>query len=170
MSRLLVTSDLHLGHKNIHKHRSDMGFESADAHHQFVFERLAAAIHPRDTVFFLGDIAFSLDWLKRIKTLKCNKKVLVMGNHDTDHCTITEIADAYDEVYSLLSHKGIWFSHAPIHDSELRGKFNFHGHTHSHNVEDSRYFNASLENTNYQPVEVVNVKNILMANLQGYVN
>lgn len=161
MSNLLITSDLHLGHKNIHHHRPDLGFQTAQSHHEFVFEKLLAAFKPRDTLLFLGDIAFSNEWLMEIKALKCNKKILVMGNHDTQFCTIADIADAYDEVYSLYSRKGLWFSHAPIHPSELRGKCNVHGHTHSINIPDDRYFNACLENTNYSPIEFYELKKAL---------
>ena len=158
MSRLLVTSDLHLGHNNIHKYRGDKNFHSAEVHHEFVFNRLLNTVMPRDTVLFLGDIAFSPEWLQRVSNINCQKKVLVVGNHDTDNCSIFDIANAYDEVYSLWSHRGILYSHAPIHESELRGQFNVHGHTHGRNIDDSRYFNACLENTDYRPVEVNDIK------------
>lgn len=133
----------------------------------FVFERLLTSFKPRDTLLFLGDIAFSKEWLMEIKALRCTKKILVMGNHDTDFCSIEEIADAYDEVYSLYSRRGIWLSHAPIHPNELRGKYNVHGHTHNNNVPDGRYFNACLENTKYSPVGMNELKQKLFeTNLQ----
>lgn len=42
MTRLMITSDLHLGHKNIHKFRND--FACADDHHEFMFEQLACNV------------------------------------------------------------------------------------------------------------------------------
>lgn len=70
MTRIMITSDLHLGHKNIHKFRDA---KTAEAHHEFVFERLATSINKRDSVIFLGDIAFDQYWLNKIKSINCAK-------------------------------------------------------------------------------------------------
>lgn len=152
MSRLMITSDLHLGHKNIHKFRH--GFESADKHHETLFENLAMNIQKRDSLFLLGDIAFDKFWLEQIKSIKCAKKTLICGNHDTENgIKMSDLVLVYDDIYSLYSKRNVWFSHCPIHDSQFRGKtHNIHGHLHSHLVADGRYVNACVEHTNYKPV------------------
>lgn len=158
----MITADLHLGHKNIHKYRPQ--FLSAEQHHEFVYDRLVQSIKPKDTLFLLGDIAFAPEWLEKISAIKCQKKLLVMGNHDTEYCSITDIANCYDEVHSLFMYRKAWFSHPPIHPDELIGRVNIHGHTHGKNIVDTRYFNVSLENTDYRPIDLMRIKEQL-ANL-----
>lgn len=159
MSRLMIMSDLHLGHSNICKYRE--GFSSAQEHHETLFENLATNVGKRDTLYLLGDIAFTLEWLERIKTIKARHKLLVVGNHDTERgITMRHLVDVYDSVVSLFSKRNYWFSHAPIHSDEIRRRFgNIHGHCHGHKIDDKRYINACVEHTNYKPItfeELVN--------------
>lgn len=157
MSRLLLTSDLHLGHKNILKFRG--GFASQEAHDETLFENLAFALNKRDSIIFLGDVAFSVEWLKRIESLKCAKKTLILGNHDLENkITMGNLMMTYDRIESLYSKRNMYFTHCPIHASQFRGKtHNIHGHLHddivmSDGVADSRYVNVCVEHTNFNPV------------------
>jgi calcineurin-like phosphoesterase family protein len=173
MSALKFTSDLHLGHKNICKYRTD--FSSSDNHDSFIFENLVRDIKKRDTLYFLGDVAFTKEWLAEIKSIKCQHKKLICGNHDRDHHTMRELCDAFDSVDVLLSKRNIWMTHCPIHPQELRGRdFNIHGHLHNKLVEkeeayeveygifegnleyrdipDPRYLNVCVEHTDWKPI------------------
>lgn len=160
MTRLMITSDLHLGHKNIHQFRGD--FACAEDHHEFMFEQLAVNIQKRDSLFLLGDIAFDKYWLNKIKEIKCVKKTLILGNHDTENgIKFNDFIGVYDDVHSLFAKRNIWFSHCPIHPHQFRGKLlNIHGHLHDKTVrtepfdvgEDSRYRNACVEHTHYKPI------------------
>lgn len=157
----MITSDLHLGHKNIHKFRGD--FTCAEDHHEFMFEKLAMNVQKRDSLFLLGDIAFDKYWLNRLKEIKCVKKTLILGNHDTENgISFSDFIGVYDDVHSLFAKRNIWFSHCPIHSNEFRGKtYNIHGHLHHKIVEtfdgvtmirDIRYINTCVEHTDYKPV------------------
>ena len=172
MTRLMITSDLHLGHKNIHKFRSD--FACADDHHEFMFEQLAKNIQKRDSLFLLGDIAFDKYWLNKIKEIKCVKKTLIIGNHDTENgIKFSDFVGVYDDVHSLFAKRNIWFSHCPIHSDQFRGKIkNIHGHLHGKLVlnqsnpifestlkPDSRYINACVEHTDYAPISFADLMN-----------
>ena len=169
MTRLMITSDLHLGHKNIHKFR--LGFTSAEEHHEFMFEQLAMNIQKRDSLFLLGDIAFDKYWLNKLKEIKCVKKTLILGNHDTENgIKFSDFVGVYDDVHSLFSKRNIWFSHCPIHNSQFRRKtHNIHGHLHGKKVmvpcldDDGNgghifskpsvhYINACVEHTDYKPI------------------
>mgnify|MGYP003640564960 CR=1 FL=1 len=66
-----------------------------------------------------------------------------------------------DKIHGLVNYKGCWMTHAPIHDSELRGKYCVYGHTHSVVVDDPRYFGVSCEQVNYTPIEFNKIKEIL---------
>jgi len=170
MSRLMITSDLHLGHKNICKYRTQ--FNSMEEHNEIIFDNLASSVTKRDTLFLLGDIAFSLDWHQRVSEIRCKHKVIILGNHDTDRSVkVHQFAGLYDKVHGLLSHRNYWWSHCPIHPQELRGrKGNIHGHLHGNMVwgeeqesgglmgestwseVDQRYINACVEHTDWKPV------------------
>ena len=100
MSRLMITSDLHLGHSNINKFRP---FKSSEEHHEVVFDNLASNIGKRDSLILLGDIAFDEYWLKRLDQIKCAKKTLILGNHDTEKLPMKLVCNHYDVVHSLYS-------------------------------------------------------------------
>lgn len=166
MSRLIVSSDWHLGHRNIHKYRTE--FSTAQDHHETIFENCATMINKNDSLILLGDIAFDREWLYRLTQINCRKKTLILGNHDTERVHIREICDVFDEVHSLWSKRNCWWSHAPLHPQEMRGRLlNIHGHLHGNQVFvhpqnekhkktwqelDQNYFNVCLEHTDYMPV------------------
>lgn len=152
MTKLWISSDLHLGHKNITKFRTE--FSSAEEHHETVFENLATAIGKRDSLYLLGDVVFTPEWLARIESIRCIKKTLILGNHCTDQkISILQLCNVFDSIHSLHAKRNHWFSHAPIHPSEMRGKAgNIHGHTHYRCIDDPRYFNVSVEQTCFRPI------------------
>lgn len=156
MANVWFTSDLHLGHKNIAHYRNL--FESEEHHRNVVKENYHKVVTKRDKVFFLGDIAFTQETLEDVGTWVAEKKVLIMGNHCTDHVSTKEIVKHFDEVYSLKKYKEFWLSHAPLHPQELRGKFNVHGHMHFDTVDDPRYLNVCLEHTDYTPINLNEVR------------
>lgn len=152
MSRPVVSSDLHLGHRNITKYRSQFG--SNQEHDDYVIAQHKATLKPNDTWFCFGDVAFSLAGLSRIRELNCKRKVLLLGNHELDNdIKLLDLLSVFDDIYSLKKHKAfgkvMLFSHAPIHPDELRGATNVHGHGHEHVIDDPRYINVCIEHTNY---------------------
>lgn len=150
MSRLMLAADLHLGHKNITKFRTQ--FSSAEEHHEIVLENMKLSVNKADSLWLLGDIAFTKDWLVRLQEIKCRRKVLILGNHDLERgVKFHDLVGIYDEVHALVSHRNYWFSHAPIHESEIRGKLaNIHGHIHSAAIDSPHYQCVSLEHTDYK--------------------
>ena len=152
MSKVWVCADLHLGHKNITKFRTQ--FATAEEHHETVMENFLTTVGKRDKVFLLGDIVFKegIEYAAKLDSLGANL-ILVKGNHD-----------AYDlwadSVQGLMSYKGAWLSHVPVHPQELdycKQGFNIHGHLHGGFINDPRYFNVSLEHTNYRPILMTDV-------------
>jgi calcineurin-like phosphoesterase family protein len=156
MSNVWFTSDLHLGHRNIHKYRTQ--FESEEHHREVIKENYHKVVTKRDKVFFLGDVAFTQECLADVGTWVGERKVLIVGNHCVDNIPMSEIVKHFDEVYSLLKYKEYWLSHAPIHPNELRGKYNLHGHVHYASLDDPRYLNCCLENTDYAPIDLNEVR------------
>ena len=158
MSKLYAIGDTHLGHNNIAKYRPR--FATNEEHDDYILSILKETLRKRDTCYFLGDIAFTKEALLKIKSIVCMKKVLVMGNHDAERhgVKMADLLEVFDQVCAMTTKKGCWLTHAPIHPDELRGKFNIHGHTHNHNLNDSRYANVSCENIDYKPIDLLEVK------------
>ena len=135
------TSDLHLGHKNIHNFRK--GFDSEVEHQSYISNYWNATITKRDDVYVLGDACFTMEALKLMESLPGTKH-LVRGNHD--ELDTQAYLKVFKNVYGLKKYKEFWLSHAPIHPQELRGRVNLHGHVHYQTVPDNNYFNCCVEN------------------------
>lgn len=153
-----MLSDLHWGHKNIIKYRRE--FETPQQHDEYILDNILSTVTKRDTLWLLGDICFDYSGLEKI--LKVGRLVnslhLILGNHDTDSTrrqslikTLMSCSDV-SSVHSLYKYKHTWLSHAPIHPDELRGKYNIHGHTHGHLIDDPRYANVCCEHVGYTPI------------------
>lgn len=143
-------SDLHLGHRNIPKYRPE--FSTEEEHSNLIYENLASNVTKRDTLILLGDVAFTDEWLNKLNKIQVQQKILILGNHDTERLHIKKLVEVFDKIHSMLSYRGTWLSHAPIHPEELRRKFNIHGHTHKHVMPDTRYLNVCVEHTEYKPI------------------
>lgn len=159
MSNVYFAGDLHFGHIGITKFRN---VKSEEEHREMIIENFNRVLGKRDTLWLMGDIAFTADMIKEIERIKCGNKYLVLGNHDYKNVRLW--LSVVNDVFGITKQKGLWLSHAPIHPEELRGKVNVHGHVHYATVQDDRYVNASLENTGFMPVSL----NQIRAGWRGY--
>jgi calcineurin-like phosphoesterase family protein len=155
MSTVYFISDTHFGHRNICKYRTE--FNSAEEHDEFVFDNIMSTGSKRDTLWMLGDLFFTEESIKKFDEInnKFNCVNVIFGNHCTEgkgKIISKYIANNCNRFGSMFKYKGFWLTHAPIHANELRGKYNIHGHTHHHIIDDHRYINVSVENINYKPI------------------
>lgn len=155
MAKVYFIGDLHAGHKNVHKFRSQ--FNSEEEHFQAMKENYHSVVTKRDKVYFMGDAVFTLERLIDVASWN-GTKVLICGNHDLDNIDMKTLSMYFDEVHAFCRYKEFWLSHCPIHPDELRGRKNIHGHTHNFNIDDARYFNTSLENIDFKPISLEEVK------------
>ena len=123
-------------------------------------------VAPNDKVYFLGDVTMRKKHLPILGRMN-GKKVLVKGNHDMEGAK-EYLKYFYDLRGSHVLDKYI-LTHIPIHTASIeRWNGNIHGHLHSNkvmmpcfDVEDPRYFCASVENINYTPIPFEDVKRIM---------
>jgi calcineurin-like phosphoesterase family protein len=170
MSKVYVTSDLHLGHKNIYKYRDK--FDSIEEHDDYIIDKILE-LRKQDVLLVLGDFLFDNpnfdNYIERLSKKKCRIK-LVMGNHDSLKLLKEDIVEMQSPLYQK---KNIWISHCPIHPGEMRNRLgNIHGHLHGElvtqrstrfnnfnnrvqhkNIPDKRYYNVNLDVNDYQFVE-----------------
>ncbi len=156
MSTVYITSDLHLGHSNIHeKFRTE--FISEQHHNEHIVDCWNSVVKKRDVVKVLGDFVFNRAGLPYLKHLNGTIH-LISGNHDikwnrdllNEHRNLSYVVGAQ-------KYKGTILTHIPIHPDEMvyrSWKYNIHGHVHnkdtSPEVRDSdNYYNVNVDVNSY---------------------
>ncbi|QXV85202.1 serine/threonine phosphatase [Escherichia phage TrudiGerster] len=143
-------SDLHLDHPGTLRFRP--WFKNMKEHDEYILDTLSKHIGKRTKLVLLGDIAVGREGLAKLKSVIYNvPNQLILGNHDAERqgLRIKDLVDVYDDIQALGKQTGggkkFWLSHCPLHEAELRGKVNIHGHVHTNSVRDQRYINVSFE-------------------------
>jgi calcineurin-like phosphoesterase family protein len=122
-------------------------------------------VKPQDRVYHLGDFCMNRKCLALYKKLN-GRITVVLGNHDPwkrrDYERFEcDNIDHFQGV-KMMPKLGWILSHVPVHpyllNEDTRWNYNIHGHLHTHDVPDSRYFNVSVEKINYKPIELEELK------------
>lgn len=159
--QILLAGDLHLSHKNILKYRTGLNLSTVEEHDEFVVENILKNARKRDHLILLGDCFFNDNSLKHLHKI-CNRYAvvkIVLGNHCFQYCknysnAMLNLLQQHDNLsfHGMIKYKHSWLTHAPIHENELRNKINIHGHVHTSIIQDWRYVNLSIDNTEFKPV------------------
>lgn len=161
MSNVLFLSDLHLDHQSICNFRTQ--FSSVKEHNECIKENYHKIVKPKDTVWFLGDVAFSKESLQDLKTWPGIKHI-VLGNHDGSSeskkrgYNIKDMLEVYSSVHGFTRQYGFWLSHCPIREEELRGRYCIYGHTHSELIKDDHYLSVCMEHIDYTPISLEQIR------------
>lgn len=154
--KTFLISDTHFGHENILSFLQKDGtklreFNSSIEMNEYMVEKWNSTVSSQDKVYHLGDVCFKNRYLEILNKLN-GKKVLIKGNHD--NLKPNKYLEYFYDIRSYNVLDKILLAHIPIHpDSLSRWKGQVHGHTHSYNLPDKKYFNVSVENINYTPVD-----------------
>lgn len=124
-----------------------------------------------DLVIHVGDVCFSGQRYDIIMPRLKGRKHLIRGNHDL--FSEGRYQRYFQKVLGIKVLDQYAITHVPIHpESMARWKGNIHGHLHSNNVtllskktgealtgrNDPRYFNVSVEQINYTPINFEEIK------------
>lgn len=168
--KTFLISDTHFNHKNILCFKDEFEqvirpFSSVEEMNETMITNWNKVVSPTDKVYHLGDVAMSnFTKLKEIFDRLNGTKVLIKGNHD--NLKLSQYIQLFKDVRSYHQLDKFILSHIPLHpDTLYRWKANIHGHTHQRNYQDKRYFNVSVENINYTPMDFELIR-ILYADLQ----
>lgn len=155
-------SDTHFFHENMLKFVDDQGhrvrkeFNSIAEMHETIIKNWNSIVKDGDFVYHLGDVTFKYagEFNNLMSRLKGNKR-LIVGNHDKIwHANLMRWFDKA-MLWHGFKEEGFTASHMPLRLDGLRdGKFNVHGHTHQHVLDDPHYINVSVENIAYTPVHI----------------
>ena len=157
MGEIFVIADLHFGHeKCCSTFKRDDGkalreFACADEMNGELIRRWNTLVRPEDKVYCLGDICISKRFLPLVARLQGSKR-LIRGNHDIFPTRL--YLEYFKEVYASRAIDKILMTHIPVHPQTLGSRFelNVHGHLHSASLNDSRYLNVSVEQTDFYPL------------------
>jgi len=167
MSRdIWFISDTHFNHANILNFTDEVGnlirpgFSSVEDMNNTMIENWNASVKPQDKIYHLGDVFFgpSDDYEKIHNQLNGHKRLL-WGNHDDDAHRLmrlfekTDVIRRFDEFNFICSHLAMHPFSCYNHRKKIR-MVNVHGHIHQHNIDEPQYINISVEMTNYAPVHI----------------
>lgn len=182
MSReIWLISDTHFGHENILKFTDENGhyirgdhFTDVNTMDEYMIEKWNSVVKKGDKVYHLGDVYFgSKDRAYNILSRLNGNKRLILGNHDDPWSA--PIMKWFHKVYLFrcLKDFNITLSHVPMHPDSIKwkndGGINVHGHIHERIVKhdseiystpksDDRYRCVSVEQINYTPVNIEEVR------------
>jgi len=183
MSNVFFASDHHFGHAKMLEFKQADGvtpcrpFDSVDQMDETMIERHNSVVKPKDTCWFLGDVVINRRFLAHVSRLNGRKR-LILGNHD-----IFKNKDYYnagfEDLHAFKKFDGFVCTHIPVHTDSLgRWGVNVHGHTHNNHMRkivsfyaktgepiyssdgarDSRYVNVCVEQINYTPISLEDLK------------
>lgn len=169
MGNRFITSDHHLMHDGMYRFTNPDGSavrpwaqDSAEGD-EMMIEAWNGVVHPKDTVYHLGDIAIRRGGLQLLGRLN-GRKILVRGNHDI--FKLSDYTPWFEDIRGSHKIDRLILSHYPIHPDSIPHwcDANVHGHTHSNGVTmisedgervpDPRYLNACVEAIGLSPVPV----------------
>lgn len=153
----LFCADGHVDHLASCKRR---GFDTVEAFQEYYADKWCTTVSKNSIVYCVGDMALFNSGLLFLKKLP-GKKILVMGNHDTERENNTrDLLEVFDELCGFHKHKKspLYIAHCPSHPSQLRGRLMVHGHLHQDVIQDERFINVSWEQLpNHAPVSIEDI-------------
>jgi calcineurin-like phosphoesterase family protein len=171
MKEIYVISDTHFGHANILEFTTNDGkkcreFASVEEMDECIVTRWNEVVRQQDIVYHLGDVAMKRKSIAIVG--RCNgHKRLITGNHD-----IFEMKDYlpfFKKIMGFRKIEELILTHIPIHPESLRHNWiNVHGHVHNNvprNHYGPRYINVSVEVTDYRPVHIDVLRQLIHAQL-----
>lgn len=180
MSKIWIISDLHLSHFNILTY-SGRPYKDVLEMNAALIKNWNSVVTFEDTVYFLGDFSFGRHSIVSDRNFffqLSGHKRMILGNHDR-HFNVYDGAIKVKSMKSPEEAIAYWkevgfeevsnnpivlddfyiLSHQPMNGVNHSQTFiNIHGHTHDVNMVGGNYFNASVENINYTPIDFEEIK------------
>lgn len=135
---------------------------------QVLIDNWNLSVKRNDIVYHLGDVSFyNRQKTKEIISQLNGYKILILGNHDRGRSVSFWKDVGFYEVYTkpIRLDYFYYFSHEPVileekYDDLMHA--NYHGHLHSKNMKDRRYTCLSVEQIDYKPISLEELKERLI--------
>lgn len=158
-------ADTHFGHENIIAYEN-RPFDTVEEMDRVMIENWNTVVKAEDEVFVLGDFSFyGKDRTTEICRKLNGRKILVMGNHDTNE------PDYYKECgfqqvnpYPIIINEFWMLSHEPLYINSNMPYANLYGHVHSNPIYadySKQSFCACVERIDYTPISFSNIKQLM---------
>lgn len=161
MNNIFFTSDTHFDHVNVIKY-SNRPFASKEEMNEAMIERWNSVVQSNDTVYHLGDFAFSKTPEKFFNRLNGNK-LLVIGNHDRG-ATLNLPWGWKKSMYELkINKQPIVLCHYAMRTWN-RSHYNavqLYGHSHGTLPGTNQSLDVGVDCWNYKPVSFEEIKSRL---------
>ena len=168
--RVLLWSDLHLGHANVIDY-GNRPFADVEEMDRRLWDSWAAAVSPETVLVCVGDLAMRTalneDTWRRVRTMR-GRQELVIGNHDLTGLGQLRV-DGFDGVWSLMTVPGkppLILTHMPLLEVP-DGCVNVHGHMHDAPVTRTPHINVSVEHLDYRPVSLLRLRRLAAMLVNG---
>lgn len=162
-----LVSDTHFCHKNIIQY-CNRPFKDVDEMDEALVHNWNKVVKPQDKVYHLGDVYMGGPHRDRINSILFNlngHKRLILGNHDNGKDQILHKHFEKIDVWRMFPEFGLLLTHVPVHSSSLRPNplstkgnsydlLNIHGHIHQNKSPDGPYQCVCVEQINYTPVNI----------------
>lgn len=168
MAYIFLISDPHFGHDGVCKFLREDGtklrpWDNANEMDEALIKNWNEIVRPQDKIYILGDVSMRKENLSILKRLNGHKR-LVRGNHDI--FDTKEYLKYFDDIYGVRVLEDMILSHIPLHGNSITNRYNVntHGHLHAgfvkdtNGLPDSRYFNVSVEQINYTPISLEDLR------------
>lgn len=163
--KTFIISDTHFNHKNVIEY-CNRPFKNTEEMDRELINNWNNVVNEDDIVICLGDFCFGeKENIKKYAQKLNGHKILIKGNHDRKKSLYIEAGFQECENYFIFPPGGLRFnsktvilSHKPYQNLPS-DTVNIHGHIHEKTLDPdkydiNRYFNVSVENINYTPIEL----------------
>lgn len=159
MKNIWVISDTHFNHNNIIKY-CDRPFSSSEEMDWHMVEKWNGVVKENDHVYHLGDVYMgaSKGYIENILTKLNGKKRLILGNHDNGKDQI--LLRHFEKIMLWRNFDKVVLTHIPLRLESIPGgnRVNVHGHIHNNPSPAGPYKNISVEQINYTPINLDEIK------------
>lgn len=179
MRKEFVISDTHHGHKGSCKFLNNRQeplrpWDDPDEMDRDMIEFWNDTVSDEDVIWHLGDVVINRRYLSLILPQLRGRKRLIGGNHDI--FKLSDYLPHFEDIkgVAMLRQHGaerpdIVLSHIPLHiDTVSRFGTNVHGHYHANVINDPAYLCVSVEQTNYRPISIDEVRERIARNNREY--
>ena len=152
---IFFTADLHFNHANIIKY-CNRPFNNIEDMNQLLIKNWNSKITPRDTVYIVGDFAFS-DHKRFLDSLNGTKH-LISGSHDMIPRELVgnelQSIQKYKEL--IIRNKRVVLSHCPLRCWEYaqEGSIHLFGHVHGRVTTYNLSMDVGVDTNNYFPYSI----------------
>lgn len=158
MTNIWLISDTHFNHSNIIKY-CDRPYKNTSEMDWDMVEKWNSVVKPNDHVYHLGDVYMksSKGYIENLLSSLNGKKRLILGNHDNGKDQI--LLRHFEKIMLWRNFNKVVLSHIPLRQESIPGeRLNVHGHIHRNKSPDGPYKCVCVEQINYTPINLEEIK------------